>query len=195
MQPVHAVFVQSAPSVSKCPESTLPEFAFTGRSNVGKSSLINMLVKKKGLAKTSSTPGKTRLINHFSIDDKWFLVDLPGYGFARISMSEREKLQKIIRGYILKRETLVCTFVLIDARLEPQAIDLEFMNWMAEAGKPFVLLFTKTDKLSRGQLAHKVSTFKKELEQSWDQLPMLVLTSALTGEGRETILSLISGLI
>jgi GTP-binding protein len=195
MHPVHAVFVQSAPSVSKCPESTLPEFAFTGRSNVGKSSLINMLVRKKGLAKTSSTPGKTRLINHFSIDDKWFLVDLPGYGYARISLTEREKLRKIIQGYILKRETLVCTFLLIDARLEPQAIDLEFMNWMAEAGKPFVLLFTKTDKLSRGQLAKMVHTFKKELEQSWDQLPMLVLTSSVTGDGRETILSLIAELI
>jgi GTP-binding protein len=191
MTQVTAAFVKSSPSVSACPDNGLPEFAFIGRSNVGKSSLVNMLTRRKGLAKISATPGKTLLINHYLVNDQWYLVDLPGYGFARIPKKEREALRNRIRGYILKRRTLVCTFLLVDARLEPQKSDLEFMEWMAESGKPFVLLFTKTDKVSAAALRQCTALYRKELEQNWEGLPLLILTSATTGKGRDEVFAAI----
>jgi GTP-binding protein len=190
-----ARFDVSSPSVSSCPETTLPEFAFIGRSNVGKSSLINMLTGRKGLAKTSSSPGKTRLINHFIIREAWYLVDLPGIGYARLPKTEREKLKKMIEGYLTQRRTLVCTFLLIDCRLEPQRIDLEFMEWMSEHQLPFVILFTKTDKLSSTRLANNLALYKEELLKSWEELPLLLLTSAETGKGRAEVLSAIDEMI
>ncbi len=195
MTQVSAAFVQSSPSVSACPETGLPEFAFIGRSNVGKSSLINMLARRKGLAKTSSTPGKTRLINHYLVNGQWYLVDLPGYGFARIPKSERESLKNRIHNYILKRKTLLCTFLLIDARLEPQKSDLEFMEFLAEERRPFILLFTKTDKMSTAALKQCMALDQKELEKSWEGLPMLILTSSATGKGREEVLATIHDMI
>lgn len=181
----------SSGSVSGCPDTELPEFAFIGRSNVGKSSLINMLTGRKGLAKTSSSPGKTRLINHFSVDDQWYLVDLPGYGYAKLSKTERERLKKMIEGYLVSRKNLVCTFLLIDSRLEPQRIDLEFMEWMAEAQIPFILLFTKTDKLSSARLTLNISRYKESLSASWEEIPPLILTSAESRKGREEVLQII----
>ena len=192
---LEAHFVASSTSVAICPVSGLPEFAFIGRSNVGKSSLINMLTGRKGLAKTSSSPGKTRLINHFSIGDTWFLVDLPGFGYAKLPKTERERLRKMIEGYLTKRENLVCTFLLIDCRLEPQQIDLEFMEWMAQKELPFVLLFTKTDKLSSTKLNNNLALYKKELLKSWEELPLLLLTSAETGKGRQEVLDAIAEMI
>jgi GTP-binding protein len=192
---LQAQFVASSPSASACPEHSLPEFAFIGRSNVGKSSLINMLTGRKGLAKTSSSPGKTRLINHFIIGEAWYLVDLPGFGYARLSKTEREHLKKMIEGYLTKRTNLVCTFLLIDSRLEPQQIDLDFMEWMAGHELPFVLLFTKTDKLSATRIANNIALYKTELLKSWDDLPPLILTSAETRKGRDEILAAIGEMI
>jgi len=190
-----AEFYISSSSVSGCPETDLPEFAFIGRSNVGKSSLINMLTGRKELAKTSSNPGKTRLINHFLIDEKWFLVDLPGYGYARMAKSERERLKRMIDGYILRRDNLVCTFLLIDSRLEPQNNDLEFMKWMASHEKPFILVFTKTDKLSKTSLNNNIGKYKAELLKKWEELPLLILTSSETRKGREEVLEAIEAMI
>lgn len=207
-------FVSSSPSLKQCPAGETPEFAFIGRSNVGKSSLINMLAGRKGLAKVSGTPGKTRLINHFRvrssqgtdtgnrIQDKisgirnpgsslWFLVDLPGYGFARLSKQERTRLDPLIRSYLLRRETLALTFLLIDSRHEPQRIDLEFMNWLGDNGIGFVILFTKADKLSRDGQAENQKAYGKALSDSWSELPAMHMTSARTGLGREQILSVI----
>ena len=150
-----------------------------------------MLTGRKGLAKTSSSPGKTRLINHFIIGDAWYLVDLPGFGYARLSKTEREHLQKMIEGYLTKRENLVCTFLLIDSRLEPQKIDLAFMEWMSEHRLPFVLLFTKTDKLSATRIANNIARYKAELLKTWEDLPLLILTSAETRKGRDEILTAI----
>ena len=187
-----AEFLISSPDLASCPPAKLPEYAFIGRSNVGKSSLINMLASSKGLAKISQTPGKTRLINHFSVNEEWYLVDLPGYGYAKISRKERERWKKMINAYLLKRENLVCTFILIDARLEPQKIDLEFMEWMGEKQLPFVLVFTKSDKLSKRKLEYSVEHYLKELSLKWEEIPRLFVTSANTSLGREEVLAYIA---
>jgi len=187
-----ARFVISSPDVGSCPEQSFPEYAFIGRSNVGKSSLINMLVGKKGLAKISGTPGKTRLINHFIVNDEWYLVDLPGYGYAKISQSERAKWKKMINAYLLKRENLICTFILIDSRHEPQKNDLEFMAWMGEKQLPFVIVFTKSDKLTRIKLEESMEAYATNLSQSWEELPRRFITSAVTALGKEELLAFIS---
>lgn len=186
-----AEFAGSTAALSDCPEPGFPEYAFIGRSNVGKSSLINMITGRKGLAKTSSTPGKTQCINHFLMnreDEPWYLVDLPGYGYAKTSKDKRKQWQKFIRDYILRREGLLCLFVLIDARLAPQAIDLAFMEWLGETGIPFAILFTKTDKLSPAALGRNISAYKERMLQNWERLPDVFLTSAETGRGRDEIL-------
>ena len=177
--------------VSMCPKDTKPEYAFIGRSNVGKSSLINMLCRHKGLAKTSATPGKTLLINHFIINKEWYLVDLPGYGFAKRSKKEVAKLDQMIRGYILGREQLVNTFVLIDVRLEPQAIDQEFMTWLGVSGVPFSILFTKADKLSAAKVKMNVEAYQKKMLETWEEMPPFFITSAEKGMGREEVLDYI----
>lgn len=191
MQIKNARFIVSSPDYQKCPKPEFPEFAFIGRSNVGKSSLINMLTDRKNLAKTSNTPGKTQLINHFIINENWYLVDLPGYGFAKISKSIRKKWEGMIQNYLLHRTNLLSTFILIDSRLEPQKIDLEFISWMGEKGKPFVLLFTKTDKLSKTKLAINIEKYKNVLLEQWEELPVSILTSAKTSRGKEEILEFI----
>ena len=177
--------------LSMCPKDTKPEYAFIGRSNVGKSSLINMLCRHKGLAKTSATPGKTLLINHFIINKEWYLVDLPGYGFAKRSKKEVAKLDQMIRGYILGREQLVNTFVLVDVRLEPQAIDLEFMNWLGVSGVPFSILFTKADKLSAAKVKLNIDAYQKKMLETWEEMPPFFITSAEKGTGREEVLDYI----
>ena len=177
-----------------CPKDTKPEFAFIGRSNVGKSSLINMLCCHKGLAKTSATPGKTLLINHFIINKEWYLVDLPGYGFAKRSKSEIQKLDQMIRGYILGREQLVNTFVLIDVRLEPQPIDLEFMNWLGLSSIPFAILFTKADKISTSKVRLNVEAYKKKMLETWEEMPPSFITSAEKGQGRDEVLGYIESI-
>ncbi len=187
----HANFTISSPDVSKCPESDIPEYAFIGRSNVGKSSLINMLTGRKKLAKISSTPGKTMLINHFKINEEWYLVDLPGYGFAKRSKSERLKWEKMIKKYILNRTNMLTLFLLIDLRIEPQQIDLEFMDWLGVSEIPFVVTFTKADKLKLMQIENNLSRYKKKLLENWDELPTIMVTSATTGQGRDDVLSFI----
>jgi GTP-binding protein len=186
-----AVFVISNSELSKCPTDAKPEFAFIGRSNVGKSSLINMLTGKKSLAKTSGTPGKTQLINHFLIDETWYLVDLPGFGYAKASKSKRFQWEKFIVEYLTKRETLLNIFVLLDARLEPQQIDLEFMNWCGEKGLPFSMVFTKIDKLSSTALQKNLAKYKKEMLKYWDELPPLFTSSATSNFGKEPLLNYI----
>ena len=186
-----AEFVISNTDVNKCPASTLPEYAFIGRSNVGKSSLINMLTQRKGLAMTSQKPGKTQLINHFLINNEWHLVDLPGYGFARIGQSNRERLKSIIEDYILEREQLTNLFILLDCRHEPQKIDLEFIEWAGENGVPFALVFTKADKLSKGKLASNIEAYKQTLLESWEELPPIFITSSEAKEGRDELLNYI----
>lgn len=188
-----AVFVCSNTQISKLPPPVMPEYAFIGRSNVGKSSLINMLTGKKGLAKTSQTPGKTQLINHFLINDNWYIVDLPGYGYARISKSKKEDWNKFIRTYLDKRESLQCVMVLIDSRLEPQKIDLEFCNWLGEKGLAFVLVFTKADKQSGLKTSQHIAKFKKALTESFEEAPEYFITSSETREGREELLAFIDG--
>ncbi len=183
-----ADFLISNTTYKKCPNDDKPEFAFIGRSNVGKSSLINMLTSKKKLAKTSSTPGKTQLINHFIINKEWYLVDLPGYGYAKASKKSRASWEKFISEYLLHREFLLTTFVLIDARLEPQNIDLEFMNWCGEKGIPFSIIFTKTDKLSSSSLQKNISFYKKKMLRQWEELPPVFITSSQSKFGRESIL-------
>jgi GTP-binding protein len=198
-------FVCSSPSLKLCPKEDLPEFAFIGRSNVGKSSLINMLAGQKGLAKVSGTPGKTRLLNHFrvvsdmagssagsSASVSWFLVDLPGYGFAKLSKTQKEKFEGLIQSYLQNRENLALTFLLIDSRLEPQKIDLEFMNWLGDNDVGFVILFTKTDKLSKTQLSNNLADYKKALSSHWDELPAILTTSAETKHGRDDVLNTIA---
>jgi GTP-binding protein len=184
-------FVISSPVVNKCPADNKPEYAFIGRSNVGKSSLINMLCNHKGLAKTSSTPGKTLLINHFIINNEWYLVDLPGYGFAKRSKNERQKLENMIRGYILQREQLVNVFVLVDIRHEQQAIDREFIDWMGTSNIPFAIVFTKADKLSAAKAKQNVETWMKALEDAWEELPPYFITSSEKKQGRDEILDYI----
>lgn len=178
-----AEFVCSNTDVKKCPEPTKPEYAFIGRSNVGKSSLINKLVLRKGLAKTSSRPGKTQLINHFVVNDQWYLTDLPGYGYAKVSKTAKQKFQKLIEDYILERQNLVNLFVLIDSRHEPQKIDLEFMQWLGECEIPFSMVFTKTDKLGSGKLNGNIKAYSKKMLESWASMPLFFATSAESGEG------------
>ena len=165
-----AEFVISNSRVEKCPTTGLPEYAFIGRSNVGKSSLINMLTARKGLAMTSQKPGKTQLINHFIINDSWYLVDLPGYGYARLGKDSRDSLRRMIEDYVLERKELVLLFVLIDCRHEPQKIDLEFIQWLGEEGVPFSLVFTKADKLSKGRLASNIEAYTAKLHEEWEEL-------------------------
>ncbi|SEG01587.1 MULTISPECIES: ribosome biogenesis GTP-binding protein YihA/YsxC [Parabacteroides] len=186
-----AEFVISNTDVKKCPEGNLPEYAFIGRSNVGKSSLINMLTNKKGLAMTSQKPGKTQLINHFIINNEWYLVDLPGYGFAQHGKSGREKLKCIIEDYILEREQLVCLFLLVDCRHEAQKIDLEFMEWLGENGIPFTIIFTKTDKITKGRLQENLKAYKEKLLETWEELPPILVSSSEKREGRDEILNYI----
>jgi len=186
-----AEFTLSSPMVSMCPQDTKPEYAFIGRSNVGKSSLINMLCRNKKLAKTSQTPGKTLLINHFIINREWYLVDLPGYGFAKRSKKEVGKLEQMINGYILQREQLVNVFVLVDVRLEPQKIDLEFMDWLGRSSVPFSIVFTKADKLTANKVAQQVEAYKKVLLETWEELPPVFVTSSESRRGREELLAYI----
>jgi GTP-binding protein len=186
-----ATFVVSNTEHKLCPSDGKPEFAFIGRSNVGKSSLINMLTGNKKLAKTSSTPGKTQLINHFEINEKWYLVDLPGYGYAKVSKTARSSFEKFISEYLLQRKTLINTFVLIDSRLEPQKIDLEFMNWCGEKEIPFSMVFTKIDKLSSTELQKNLAKYKKEMLKYWDELPPVFTTSSESKFGQEKLLNYI----
>ncbi len=174
-----------------CPQDSKPEYAFIGRSNVGKSSLINMLTNHKKLAKTSATPGKTLLINHFIINNEWYLVDLPGYGYAKRSKKEIDRLDQMIRGYILQREQLVNVFVLVDVRLEPQKIDLEFIEWLGLSSIPFSIVFTKADKLSVSKVSANVEAYKKKLLETWEELPPIFLTSAEKRQGRDEVLDYI----
>ncbi|MBO5963251.1 MAG: YihA family ribosome biogenesis GTP-binding protein [Bacteroidales bacterium] len=190
-----AEFVKSSQHFEQCPEPKLPEFAFIGRSNVGKSSLINMLVDKKDLAKTSSQPGKTQLINHFLINEEWYLVDLPGYGYAKTSMENRKKWRKMIEDYLLKRVNLLTVFVLIDSRLEPQKIDLEFINFLGENQVPITLIFTKTDKQSAKKTEESLERFKETLSEYWEELPEIILTSSEKRVGREDVLETIDKII
>ena len=186
-----AEFNKSSQKNSECPNTKQPEFAFIGRSNVGKSSLINMLTGRKSLAKTSTTPGKTRLINHFLIEDNWYLVDLPGYGYAKVSKKDRERFGLLIEEYILKRESLVCVFVLIDSRLKPQKIDLEFITWLGEKQVPFNIVFTKSDKINKKVLHNNLKAFEESLFENWEELPTRILSSSVTKVGREEILKFI----
>ncbi len=191
MEIKNARFVISSSHVKGCPSHGLPEYAFIGRSNVGKSSLINMLTRKKGLAMTSSTPGKTMLINHFLIDDSWYLVDLPGYGYARRGKESREALRVMIEGYALRRREMTCLFVLLDCRHEPQKIDLEFMEWLGENGVPFAIVFTKADKVGPVVLREHIEQYKQVLLESWEELPPIFATSSEKGQGREELLDYI----
>ena len=187
-----AEFIISNSEVAKCPTERLPEYAFIGRSNVGKSSLINMLTNHKSLAKTSGRPGKTQLINHFKINNNWFLVDLPGYGYARVSKKTKEVFQKFITDYFEKREQLVCAFVLIDIRLEAQAIDLEFITYLGEYEVPFCIIFTKADKISKTKIDSHVAAYKKKLlANNWEEMPPYFVTSSTEGTGKEAVLGYI----
>ncbi len=186
-----AKFVISNTNVTKCPKENLPEYAFIGRSNVGKSSMINMLTDHKNLAKISGRPGKTQLINHFIINDDWFLVDLPGYGYAKVSKNLRQKFQGFIYDYFLKRQQLVCSFVLVDSRHEPQKIDLEFMQFLGENKIPFCIIFTKTDKLGKTFIQNKIASYKKIMLHTWEEMPTYFLTSATDKTGRKEILNFI----
>jgi GTP-binding protein len=194
MKVTEAIFLQSNTEYQKCPKPDKPEYAFIGRSNVGKSSLINTIVQKKGLAKTSQTPGKTQLINHFFIDKKWYLVDLPGYGYAKISKTERDKFEAMIFDYLENRENLLLTFVLIDVRHEPQKIDMEFMNRLGETGIPFSIVFTKADKLSKTAVDKNVELYQQKMLESWEEMPQFFVTSSVSGSGREEILRTIDTL-
>jgi GTP-binding protein len=190
-----ADFVMSNSNVANCPKEPLPEYAFIGRSNVGKSSLINMLTQRKGLAKTSGRPGKTQLINHFKINENWFLVDLPGYGYARVSKTEKKTFQKYITNYFLERQQLVCAFILIDIRHEPQKVDLEFLEWMGENQIPFGIVFTKADKLRPQAIENHVNNYiRMLLEGIWEEAPPYFITSSTNGMGKEELLAYIDGL-
>ena len=191
MKITKAEFICSNTRVDLCPQEAIPEYAFIGRSNVGKSSLINMLVERKKLAKTSSTPGKTRLINHFKINDQWFLCDLPGYGYAKVSKKERESFALMIEKYATQRSNLVCFFVLIDARIPPQQLDLDFIEWLGDSNLPFVIVFTKIDKINQTGKSKNLELLEKELLQSWDELPLIFETSATKGTGKEQLMGFI----
>ncbi|WP_369047833.1 ribosome biogenesis GTP-binding protein YihA/YsxC [Tenacibaculum sp. UWU-22] len=186
-----AEFIMSNSNVNKAPKEAIPEYAFIGRSNVGKSSLINMLMNRKDLAKTSGKPGKTQLINHFKINNEWFLVDLPGYGYAQVSKKKRTIFQHFIKNYFKEREQLACTFVLIDSRHDPQKIDLEFMQFLGENNIPFCIVFTKADKLGGASLNKQITAYKKELLKYWEALPLSFITSSSTGMGRDEFLKFI----
>ena len=192
MKITQARFVTSNTDHKKCPPHTKPEFAFIGRSNVGKSSLINAMMNRKDLAKTSQTPGKTQLINHFIVNDEWFLTDLPGYGYAKVSKVQRKDFEKLITNYILNRKNLVNLFVLVDIRHSPQKIDLEFMEWCGESGVPFSIVFTKADKLKPGAVKANVEKYHEEMLKFWDELPQSFITSAEKKEGGDDILKLIT---
>ncbi|MFD0864011.1 ribosome biogenesis GTP-binding protein YihA/YsxC [Sungkyunkwania multivorans] len=188
-----ATFVMSNSDVAKCPKEPIPEYAFIGRSNVGKSSLINMLTQRKSLAKTSGRPGKTQLINHFKINDEWFLVDLPGYGYARVSKSQKKTFQKFITNYFEKRLQLVSAFVLVDIRHEPQKIDMEFMQWLGENGIPFSIIFTKADKLKPNAIKQNIDIYKEKLlADVWEEMPNYFITSASKDIGKEELLDYIA---
>jgi GTP-binding protein len=190
-----ADFVISNTDVSKCPKDQLPEYAFIGRSNVGKSSLINMLTNRNKLAKISGRPGKTQLINHFKINNNWFLVDLPGYGYAQVSKTKRQSFQNFIKEYFLQRQQLVCTFVLVDARLEPQKIDLEFMTFLGENGIPFCIVFTKADKLKLSELNKNLKFYNKKMTLTvWESMPQHFVTSAVNTSGKEELLGFVDEL-
>lgn len=186
-----AEFVMSNSDVAKCPKNDLPEYAFIGRSNVGKSSLINMLTSRKSLAKTSGRPGKTQLINHFIINKNWFLVDLPGYGYARVSKSSKKVFQKFITAYFSKRPQLVSAFVLVDSRHEPQKIDLEFMQWLGENQIPFSIIFTKADKLTKNKLPLNIQAYANEMLKYWEEMPNYFITSSSSGLGKDEVLNYI----
>ena len=190
-----AVFKCSSEKISQVPKDNLPDIAFIGRSNVGKSSLINMLTRHKGLAKVSATPGKTRLINHFTINDSWYLVDLPGYGYARTGKSSRGAFAKIITDYVFKCEKMHFLFVLVDSRLEPQKIDLDFIEQLGMNGVPFGVIFTKADKLSKTQLQRSISTYQQTLLQSWEELPPMFASSSEKGVGRDEIVGYIEEIL
>lgn len=194
MEVKNARFVISNVDVEKCPNTKLPEYAFIGRSNVGKSSLINMLTGKKSLAMTSAMPGKTTLINHFIVDDSWYIVDLPGYGYARRSREARESIERIIKNYILKREAMTCLFLLLDCRHAPQKIDLEFIDFLGEHGVPFALVFTKADKITKMELARHIEAYKAKLHETWEELPPVFVTSSEKKMGREDLLDYIDGI-
>ncbi len=194
MDILKAEFVMSNSTVAKCPAPNRHEYAFIGRSNVGKSSLINMLTNNKKLAKTAARPGKTQLINHFLINDSWYMVDLPGYGYARTSEGLRRQFEKMIRDYILKRENLICLFVLVDSRHEPQKIDLEFMEWLGENGVPFVMVFTKADKLTTTQRLNCIDNYHRAMLDTWESTPIAFMTSAEKRLGREELLDYIDEL-
>jgi len=198
MEIIDAKYIKSSPGYKDCPPANKPEYAFIGRSNVGKSSLINMLTNKKGLAKTSATPGKTQLINHFEIissdKKKWYVADLPGYGYATVSQKARNNWGNMIESYIRKRENLVCLFVLIDSRHEPQSIDLEFINWLGEWNIPFAIVFTKTDKNKPASTVRNTGAFLTALSMTWEEIPQHFLTSAVSKEGRKELLDHIKSL-
>lgn len=189
-----AEFVVSNSKVDLCPKSSLPEYAFIGRSNVGKSSLINMLAGRKALAKTSSTPGKTQLINHFLINENWHLVDLPGYGYARVSKSSKKVFQKFITAYFEKRTQMICAFVLIDSRHKPQPVDMQFMQWLGEHNIPFCIIFTKADKLKEKVLDKNIENYKTEMLESWVEMPEYFITSATSKLGKDDILDYIEAI-
>ena len=191
MQIKSAKFIISSPRADMCPKTNEPEYAFIGRSNVGKSSLINMLTNHAKLAMTSSTPGKTMLVNHFLINDEWYIVDLPGYGYAKRGKREMDKLQNLINYYILEREQLTCLFLLIDVRHKPQKKDIDFMEFLGENGVPFAIVFTKADKLPKSKLQHQVNAYLNEIKDSWEELPPHFITSATTTLGRDDILNYI----
>ena len=186
-----AEFVKSSGKWQECPEPTLPEYAFIGRSNVGKSSLINAMLNRKDLAKTSQTPGKTQLINHFLINENWYLTDLPGYGYAKVSKVQRREFEKLINNYILNRKNLVNLFVLVDSRHSPQEIDLEFIQWCGESGVPFSIVFTKVDKLKPSVAIKNIENYKAELHKTWEDLPEIYVTSAEKKQGSDEILNFI----
>ena len=187
-------FVMSNTDVKKCPKPVIPEYAFIGRSNVGKSSLINMLTGRKSLAKISGRPGKTRLINHFIINENWYLVDLPGYGYAQASKTDRKVWKGFVKDYLIKRENLICTFVLVDVRHKPQKIDLDFMYQMAIRNLPFVIVFTKSDKISKAQVNQNIRDYKKRMLEEWESMPLYFITSATKRNGRDEILDYIEEL-
>lgn len=194
MQINKSEFLESNTDYNLCPRQNKPEYAFIGRSNVGKSSLINMLSNNSRLAKVSSKPGKTRLINHFLINDQWYLVDLPGYGWAKVAKTEREQWDKMIKDYLQYRQNLLCVFVLIDSRIEPQQIDLQFLEWLGTHDVPFVMIFTKTDKQTYSKILQTVNNYKKKLLETWDELPTIFTSSSVLQTGKKEILEFIDDL-